>query len=219
MAFAFQSTNVNVNKIIANDTSSTSSLSLAQFQALIGGSVLHELDEQIGMYKSETDAKNDKKVALRQDITSINLLLGKETSEAVSFKNQSLNDAYTKKTSTERSPNHNETAIPLTTEQRDQLISVAKKLGLLSEFKKNYGYSGNGYNAGGNNQCYVTKNFLETVKENFDNELTDLNSQTETDSIKFQSLMDARKQNLLMLSNMINSDNQIKMSIINNMKS
>lgn len=215
MALSFESTKVNTAKILVDKSSEiASSMSLGEFEALLGGGVLKELDSQISMHKSEIEASNVKKSALRDDITSINKLLAKETSSTVEFwTQQRINDGL-------EAPIHNETAIPLSKEEKLALNALAGRLGLSEELALNYGYDGNGKLQDGTktNQRYITKDFLESMKESLENELTDLNSNTEMDSIKFQSLMDARKQSLLMLSNMISSDNQTKMSIINNMK-
>lgn len=69
------------------------------------------------------------------------------------------------------------------------------------------------------NQYYISKSQIENLVESIENKVQDLNSTSEIKMIQFQSLIDARKQTMMMLSNMINNDNQAKMSIIQNMNS
>lgn len=60
---------------------------------------------------------------------------------------------------------------------------------------------------------------LETIEGQLEDKLEALNDVSELKMIGFQSVMDARKQALLMLSNMVSSNHQTMMDIIRNMKS
>ncbi|MCP5463588.1 MAG: hypothetical protein H7A33_01025 [Deltaproteobacteria bacterium] len=59
---------------------------------------------------------------------------------------------------------------------------------------------------------------IDALLDGLDNKLSALNSKSELKMIRFQALMDARKQALMQLSNMMQSQNQTNMSIIQNMK-
>lgn len=67
-------------------------------------------------------------------------------------------------------------------------------------------------------EYFLSEQIIEDVKDKMDSKLQDLNSVSELKMIYFQSLMDSRKQAMLMLSNMISSDNSTKMAIIQNLK-
>ena len=69
----------------------------------------------------------------------------------------------------------------------------------------------------GNNE-FISLESIEALKDSADSKIQSLNSQTELKMINFQALMDSRKQAMLMLSNMISSDNSTKQAIIQNMK-
>lgn len=64
----------------------------------------------------------------------------------------------------------------------------------------------------------ISKNDLENLRSKHENNLQNLNTTSELDMIRFQSLLDARKQMLMQLSNMISQDSQVKLEIIRNMK-
>ncbi|MBF0104367.1 MAG: hypothetical protein HQM16_03460 [Deltaproteobacteria bacterium] len=65
---------------------------------------------------------------------------------------------------------------------------------------------------------FVPETLIQTIKDAVDTKLNDLNSTSELKMIRFQSLMDARKQSMMLLSNMMNADHQTKMAIIQNLK-
>lgn len=67
-------------------------------------------------------------------------------------------------------------------------------------------------------QYAFPKDILTALADTCDKKVQDMNSNSELKMIQFQSLMDARKQALVQLSNMINSDNETLMEIIRNMK-
>lgn len=64
----------------------------------------------------------------------------------------------------------------------------------------------------------VPKALLTALADTCDKKVQEMNTNSELKMIQFQSLMDARKQALLQLSNMINSDKETLMEIIRNMK-
>jgi len=72
--------------------------------------------------------------------------------------------------------------------------------------------------ASGQSSYDVSLKTLDSTQNKLDNKLDDLNSTSELKLIRFQSLLDARKQALLQLSNMINSSSQTAMAIIQNFK-
>ena len=276
----FSSDQITSAKVLTKATSTTSSIGLAEFQALISTTVLQDLDTQIGMYKSKIEASSAEKKALAADISklngkiatpqSIDVKSGK-TGETKNFSSVKLTNAeyaelkaYAKSkglsielsNSTNLQENYGEseyvseefkTSVKnklsglkkdqkavFTTLQVNSLcdengnlkskkdfdIAVAKlPKNLQSKATETYQnmLEERGMIKDPNNQ-FVSVEFLKTFSESLETRMTDLNSQSETDSIRFQALMDSRKQNLLMLSNMMNSDNQTKMAIINNMK-
>lgn len=95
----------------------------------------------------------------------------------------------------------------LNDEDKSDLESLAESLGIDIEYTEDD--SGN---------VGVSRAMLESVESALDNKLQDLNTSSEMKMISFQSLMDARKQAMMMLSNMISSDNQTKMAVIQNLK-
>lgn len=89
-----------------------------------------------------------------------------------------------------------------------------------TEYQKLVRYAGEyGVALNGVAEGSVPESFIEELKDAIDNKIQELNSTSELRMINFQSLMDGRKQAMMMLSNMLNSDNQTKMSIIQNFKS
>lgn len=204
----FESQKITASKVLNGLTSSTSGMSLTQFQAMLSSSVLQELDAQIGMFKSEIEAAGEEKKALRKDITDINAKIAKAESCTIPASSDK--------------PEETSKFVYLNKDEYELLVSYSKDLNLKTNLEgavKNSETIHKLKKLKDKGDKYISADFFETFKETLENRLTDLNSQTETDGIHFQALMDSRKQNLLMLSNMLSSDHQIKMSIINNMKS
>ena len=60
--------------------------------------------------------------------------------------------------------------------------------------------------------------FLQEIKDGFADKVDSLNQSSELKMIRFQALMDARKQAFMMLSNMVNNNHQTMQAIIQNLK-
>lgn len=202
----FQSTEISISKLVAKETENPSGLSTSEFQALLGGGVLQELDAQIQIFKGEIQASNDMKARMREDISTLNSMI------AIGNSNKGQNEIPI-------TPSNGDTYVPEkgtyfthTLANFEGLEQLAEDNGLIDEFRE---LSQADYD---NADFYVDASFLGTLKETLENKIADLNSQSEMDMIKFQSLMDARKQTVMMLSNLMNGDHQTKMNILNNMK-
>lgn len=211
----FQSLTTNFQKIAnASAAAGSTSLSINEFQTMISGGVLQEIDAQIEMFKGEIEANNSQQKAIRDDISTINKYLAR-TIEHIDQDNNP--------------DTANTEMVQLSRSERKALVDAAASLGFKSIKTKNGGERGDFFEmnkiitknvkGGTIGRDKVTVKFLESIKEALENKLSDLGSSSEMDTIKFQALMDARKQNIMMLSNLMNSDHQTKMSIMNNMKS
>lgn len=65
---------------------------------------------------------------------------------------------------------------------------------------------------------FISEENLDTIMEGVDSQIKNLNSTSEIKMIYFQSVIDARKQAMMMLSNLMKSDSDTKAAIIQNMK-
>lgn len=211
----FQSLTTNFQKIAnASAAAGSTSLSINEFQTMISGGVLQEIDAQIEMFKGEIEANNSQQKAIRDDISTINKYLARTIEHIDQDNNPDTADTE---------------MIQLSRSERKALVDAAASLGFKSIKTKRGGERGDFFEmnkiitknvkGGTIGRDKVTVKFLESIKEALENKLSDLGSSSEMDTIKFQALMDARKQNIMMLSNLMNSDHQTKMSIMNNMKS
>lgn len=65
---------------------------------------------------------------------------------------------------------------------------------------------------------FISEENLDSITEAIDAQIKNLNSTSELKMIYFQSVIDARKQAMLMLSNLLKADSDTKSAIIQNMK-
>lgn len=170
-------------------------------QAYMGGAMVQEYDAQIQMFTAELTAVNAEKSAVRADKLAVTGL----QSNLKTFVASGENVAYF--------PDG-------TVYEGEAAVLGSNEVANLREQAASLGVSMNdpALLNGSNNTYAVDVKFLEDIEGALDNKLTDLNSISEMKSIQFQSLMDARKQSMIMLSNLINSDHETKMSIIQNLK-
>lgn len=105
----------------------------------------------------------------------------------------------------------------ITAAQQAELNELSTKYGL-GEFPAGV----SSVDENGQTQVVYTKEAFETAMENLKDAMSGkietLNSTSELKMIKFQGLMDARKQAIMMLTNMIQSQSQTNQGIIQNMK-
>jgi len=170
-------------------------------QALLGGAVVQELDAQIDLFSADLMTVNTEKQLIRNDINSLSAL----SSDKIRVEEDNV---YVHEPQSEP-PTYFEMGDEVVQLNGEEFIAVedlAQSLGV------NFTYGE------GNKKKIVGINMIATIQEALENKLKDLNSTSEMKMINFQSLMDARKQAMMMLSNMVNSDNQTKMSIIQNLK-
>ena len=95
-------------------------------------------------------------------------------------------------------------AVEISTSERDKLIEL--------------GMSSSGFTATGQGGYYVTKDNLSGAIETKQEKMAGLNANSELTMLQIQSLVDQRKNMLMLLSNMMASKNETASSIIRNMK-
>lgn len=176
-------------------------------QAHLGGAVVEEYDKQIQIFTADLVANNVEKSLIRNEKVEL-------TEYMASSKDYSAKDAYVMFSNGQAITESNGKVSYY--EGKANPISQMD-LAKLNQMAKQYGYEFTDLPKNGNSYL-LTEEKLIAFQDKLDAKLSDLNSISEMKMIKFQSLMDARKQAMMMLSNMISSDNQTKMSIIQNMK-
>jgi hypothetical protein len=157
-------------------------------ESLLIGDVVSNYDDQISAFNAEIQATTDEKNALTQTKSDL---------QNVPSTGTGVNDtvgAYHQ----------------YTPEQYQNLLAIADTVGMRDTIT-------NGTDST-HSDDFVSNDALDKVQSSIDDKISELNSTSELQMINFQSLMDARKQSLTMLSNMINSDNQTKMAILQNLK-
>lgn len=107
------------------------------------------------------------------------------------------------KTTINNESTNGQDAVMITQVERDKLLQLG--------VDKNSIISSGGY-------LYVTKEALTATVESRQEKLAGLNSNSELTMIQIQSLVDQRKNMLMLLSNMMASKNDTAMSIIRNLK-
>lgn len=194
------SANLNTDAIGSVYSDDASGSALAEVESSLGGAVVRELDEQIRMYSAGLAANNAQQQAVRADITRLNNVISGQTttiSADIYKKSGSENDFLSAGDYYVFGKNSREFAF---------LQEMAGAAGVVLEYGS---YKG---------KVAVSREQINSLIEGLEGRLKDLNSVSEIKMINFQALMDARKQAMLMLSNMINADNQTKMAIIQNLK-
>lgn len=165
-------------------------------ESVLLGDVVANYDDQIQAYSEEIQQITVEKNNLTEMKTAINEYPTQtKGSDAV-------NAGYTEITGPFRTYD---------SAQYYNLMQMAQSVGLGGTLQ-------NGTDA--NHSLYaVSESTISSIQSALDNKISELNSSSEIKMINFQSLMDARKQTMLMLSNMVNADNQTKMAILQNLKS
>ena len=115
----FSSDQITSAKVLTKATSTTSSIGLAEFQALISTTVLQDLDTQIGMYKSKIEASSAEKKALAADISKLNGKIA--TPQSIDVKSGKTGETK------------NFSSVKLTDAEYDELKAYAKTKGLSIE--------------------------------------------------------------------------------------
>lgn len=200
----FQSVNFNGAKIELAALESRGPDALQGLQAQISGAVVAQYDTQLADFSAELTAVNAAKNAIQSDKTAITAMMTTPT-ELVA------KDGYVTRG---RDSENKETtsafagsAVIMDKKQYDDFVKLAQKNGIdLS------GVATNG------KKNAVPESILQATKDALDGKLADLNASSEIKLIHYQALMDARKQAMMMLSNMISSDNQVRLAVIQNMK-
>jgi len=178
-----------INSVSAtNGIAGVSHDSTGDLQALLVGDVIANYDDQIKVFSDEIEATTAKKSEITALKSQIN---GVPT--AGSGDNTKLGAYH------EYSPTHYK-----------KLSALAATVGMAGTVTEGTDSSHANY--------YVSDDVIADIQAALDNKLADLNSNSDIKMIGFQALMDARKQSLMMLSNMISSDNQTKMAILQNLK-
>lgn len=190
-----------INNTQSTNATATTSDAAGELEATIGGAVVAEYDEQIRMFTTELVNIDGEKKELRADKLALTSLGGmpSEITEESGYSvinGEFSGDVFTGK------------AQIMTTSEYNEFIKLAQE----------YGVEVTGVGSKGAKYA-VPESVIETVKGEIDNRITDLNSMSEIKLINYQALMDGRKQSLMMLSNLISSDNQTRMAVIQNFKS
>lgn len=197
-----QITNSNTTAIDSTQTKRSTD-AIGNMQGLLGGAMIQEYDAQIQDFTADMSATNAEKSAVRADKTQISTL---QTNLSASSKQYSATDKFYT-TDTGEHVEFTEKGSKLTSAQYKQIKALCEKYGVdpdkIATDGKNY---------------VLPDSLAETLKGQMDSKLTDLNSTSEMKMVNYQALMDARKQSMMLLSNMLNSDTQTKMAIIQNMK-
>jgi len=156
----------------------------------IGGTLVQEYDKLLNSYNQDLLDLNGSKTSLREDRDKLR---------------QILNQGQKILKTPEGGPEEKGTNIYLTSSQKTELEKILK----------NYGYP---MPRSENGLYFFSDKTLTDLQEKIDGQIQDLNSSSEIKMIHFQALMDARKQAMMMLSNLLNADKTTKESIIQNMR-
>lgn len=158
--------------------------------ATLNGKVIEEMDKLLETYNAELVGINAEVSSLRQGRNALSIMLGNGEKFSTTV------DGVTK-------------------EGVKWATSAFSKE--LSDTLNAYGYAGN-YVDSSMQEIYVENTTIDAIMENIDSQIQEKNTSSELKMINFQAIMDSRKQALLMLSNLLNSDNTAKQAIIQNMK-
>ncbi len=198
-------TDVNINEVqsqsvgSAADDIANGGDSLSQVEFFIASDYLSGLDSQIALYKDELE--------------------NSELAKSEYMTNEALISGFLSKTEIET--DSGEACVELDTGEAKELVEILKSLGQKMAAEDLEDEISDVENSRDSvvDSIQFSKKDLEDLKTTYSNKIDDLNSSSELKMIRFQTLTDARKQALLMLSNMISSDNSTKLAIIQNLKS
>lgn len=196
----YQSVNFNAAKAELAALEQLSGTATASLEAQLGGSVVAGYDKQVNAFTAELIAANDEKTAVQADKISLTKLMGGLTDVPEA-------KGYAYKDSQNVSQKFSGKAHVMGEADYAKFEKLAASAGIDTSAVA----------ASGKSRA-VAENVLQAVKDALDSKLSDLNSTSELKLIRYQGLMDARKQAMLMLSNMLSSDNQTRMAVIQNLK-
>lgn len=173
-----------------------------EFMGTIAGVAVAEYDKLLGSYKQDLEGMNAKKSELREDRDKLQVLQYRGTTSS-----QPLKDGQ-------------EPPAPAVDGKVFSASDFGKadKPGTPASYFNKYGVGPDSYKTLSSGDVFVPDNVWESLKEKIDGKIQNVNSDSEIRMIYFQSLMDSRKQAMLMLSNMVSSENSTKMAIIQNLK-
>ena len=190
--------NIESHKIEVGVLQQKQSAALQNVMSTLSGQMVEEYDQQLAIHNSELMTLNQEKIALRENRSHVTQALASGTPRSFFLDDQgqisTQGHIEVKGTLVSSSAYH---------KIKSQLQNHNVKVDSIQ------GHQG---------QYFVPDNLVQAFEEKIDNQLQDKNNLSEMKMIRFQSLIDARKQSLLLLSNMMNSDHQTKMAIIANLK-
>lgn len=200
MSFVNQSAEINTAQIVAAHSTQGNDDATRLFLSQIGGATVKEYDEEIQDHTIELQALNEQKQAVRTDKNQITVLLSQmDVVDGQGF-------TFTDDSGVSQSMTGNATII--TSSDKTELETLAAALGI----QLNIGFSST------SSSYAIDESSLKSLSDALDGKMSDLNSTSELKMIQFQSLMDARKQAMMILSNLLSADHQTKMAVIQNMK-
>ena len=169
-----------------------------EFMATLAGVAVEEYDKLLGSYQQDLVKINDQKTELRKDRDTISKMQNRGV-----LSNQALKEG--------EPPVEGRTI-----DSKD--FGSADKPGDAAFYLNKYGVEQTAYSKTSDGKYFIPDSVWENMKEKIDDKIQNSNSTSEIKMIYFQALMDSRKQAMLMLSNMITSENSTKMAIIQNLK-
>jgi hypothetical protein len=195
----YRSVNFNAAKIELKALAETPDGASA-LQAQLGGAVVADYDAQIRSFTAELTVVNAEKNEIQADKVSLTSLMAglSDIPEAKGY-------AYKDESGTTQK--FSGKAYIMSEGDYAKFENLARSVGVKTDAVAVNGKS-----------RAVPESLLQAVKDGLDSKLSGLNSASELKLIHYQSLMDARKQSMMLLSNMIGSDNQTRMAVIQNMK-
>lgn len=195
-------TQINPLQVEAQQLESGAQGGIHSIMTTLGGTMVEEYDHLLSSYNAEMVGINAAKSQARQDRNNVAMAGG--TGQAYTMPEADADNAGA-------------AGIRLNSDELEKLEEYAAAYGInISSIALNdpmYGLK-----SGDVNKNFVSNETLDSIKGAIDGRIEDLNGTSELKMIRFQSLMDARKQSMMMLSNMVSSDNSTKQSIIQNMK-
>jgi hypothetical protein len=190
---------VNTDYAVNGAQESQTTDAMTELEDVIVMGVISELDAQVQQYGNELQDSDSQKQDYRAKEHVVDSLLGAPDTV---IKNGDDLESEGKS---------------LTVEQAEKLVEILKSLGrdfeatgiqiAIDQSKKS-----------GEGGISIETSFLQEIKDGFADKVDSLNQSSELKMIRFQALMDARKQAFMMLSNMVNNNHQTMQAIIQNLK-
>lgn len=199
--------NESVNAVESFDALSTGTFN--SHEAALAASVVEDYDAQIKEFTEEMEAEMIQKSQIQAVDSVVTTLASKTTTTDPAIGADSTAEYYADGTTE---------FVEVSAEDLADLIEQAQEAGIdLPDFLTS-DYSLYAVRGMEPTVYAIPKDVLEELSTTCENMVEDLNQNSELKMIQFQSLLDARKQALLQLSNMISSDNETLLEIIRNMK-